>query len=58
MACGKLRLPDASWVSLAIVDLIYVSILTLLFRMKNDKGELDEVMGIAGMTFAFPYPRV
>jgi len=26
--------------------------------MKTDTGELDEVMGIAGMTFAYPYPRV
>jgi len=25
--------------------------------MKNDKGEIDDVMGIAGSVFALPYPR-
>jgi len=25
--------------------------------MKNDKGEIDDVMGIAGSIFALPYPR-
>jgi hypothetical protein len=29
----------------------------ILIRMKNEKGELDEIMGIAGSMFALPYPR-